>query len=98
LLIGLACEAMAALVNRLTDMEPDTAIRNVGLPSTKYDRKTTVHKEPVTKGRIVGNQQKWDISGPEVLWLSRVGVELPEGPIVASSAFDGLGLHLLPTQ
>ena len=45
-----------------------------------------------------GDQQKWDSWEPERMLLSRVGDELSEGPIVASSAFDGLGLYLLPAQ
>ena len=43
----------------------------------------------------VGNQQKWDTVEGErsgVVWSF---CEIPEGPVVASSPFDRLSLHLL---
>ena len=44
----------------------------------------------------VSNQQKWDTLGAERLEIGRGLGELPEGPVVASSPFGGLSLHLLP--
>ena len=44
----------------------------------------------------VSNQQKWDILRPERSGVGWRSGELPEGPVVASSPFDRLRLHLLP--
>ena len=48
--------------------------------------------KPVT----VSNQQKWDTLGAERSGAGWRSGELPEGPVVASSPFGGLSLHLLP--
>ena len=45
---------------------------------------------------IVSNQQKWDTLGAERSGVGWRSGELPEGPVVASSPFGGLSLHLLP--
>ena len=45
---------------------------------------------------IVSNQQKWDTLGAERSGAGWRSGELPEGPVVASSPFGGLSLHLLP--
>ena len=45
---------------------------------------------------IVSNQQKWDRLGAERSGAGWRSGELPEGPVVASSPFGGLSLHLLP--
>ena len=45
---------------------------------------------------VVSNQQKWDTLGAERSWAGWRSGELPEGPVVASSPFGGLSLHLLP--
>ena len=42
----------------------------------------------------VGNQQKWHTLKPERSWVGWRSGELPEGPVVASSPFDCLSLHL----
>ena len=47
-------------------------------------------------GRCVSNQQKWDTLGAERSGAGWRSGELPEGPVVASSPFGGLSLHLLP--
>ena len=44
----------------------------------------------------VSNQQKWDTLGAERSGAGWRSGELPEGPVVASSPFGGLSLHLLP--
>ena len=44
----------------------------------------------------VSNQQKWDTLGAERSGAGWRSGELPEGPVVASSSFGGLSLHLLP--
>ena len=44
----------------------------------------------------VSNQQKWDTLGAERSGAGWRFGELPEGPVVASSPFGGLSLHLLP--
>ena len=44
---------------------------------------------------FVGNQQKWDTLRPERSGVGWKSGELPEGPVIASSLFDGFGLHLL---
>ena len=44
----------------------------------------------------VSNQQKWDTVGAERSGAGWRSGELPEGPVVASSLFDRLSLHLLP--
>ena len=46
--------------------------------------------------RFVSNQQKWDTLGAERSGAGWRSGELPEGPVVASSPFGGLSLHLLP--
>ena len=46
--------------------------------------------------RSVSNQQKWDTLGAERSGAGWRSGELPEGPVVASSPFGGLSLHLLP--
>ena len=46
--------------------------------------------------KAVSNQQKWDTLGAERSGAGWRFGELPEGPVVASSPFDGLSLHLLP--
>ena len=46
--------------------------------------------------RTVSNQQKWDTLGAERSGAGWRSGELPEGPVVASSPFGGLSLHLLP--
>ncbi len=48
------------------------------------------------KAMIVSNQQKWDTLGAERSGAGWRSGELPEGPVVASSPFGGLSLHLLP--
>ena len=50
----------------------------------------------VVCGLIVSNQQKWDTLGAERSGAGWRSGELPEGPVVASSPFGGLSLHLLP--
>ena len=45
--------------------------------------------------RGVSNQQKWDTVGAERSGAGWRSGELPEGPVVASSLFDRLSLHLL---
>ena len=45
---------------------------------------------------LVSNQQKWDTLGAERSGAGWRSGELPEGPVVASSPFGGLSLHLLP--
>ena len=45
---------------------------------------------------IVSNQQKWDTLGAERSGAGWRSGELPEGPVVESSPFGGLSLHLLP--
>ena len=45
---------------------------------------------------VVSNQQKWDTVGAERSGAGWRSGELPEGPVVASSLFGGLSLHLLP--
>ena len=47
-------------------------------------------------GGSVSNQQKWDTLGAERSGAGWRSGELPEGPVVASSPFGGLSLHLLP--
>ena len=47
-------------------------------------------------GYIVSNQQKWDTLGAERSGVGWRSGELPEGPVIASSPFGGLSLHLLP--
>ncbi len=42
------------------------------------------------------DQQKWDTLGAERSGVGWRSGELPEGPVVASSQFGGLSLHLLP--
>ena len=44
----------------------------------------------------VSNQQKWDTLGAERSGAGWRSGEFPEGPVVASSPFGGLSLHLLP--
>ena len=44
----------------------------------------------------VSNQQKWDTLGAERSGAGWRSGELPEGPVVESSPFGGLSLHLLP--
>ena len=44
----------------------------------------------------VSNQQKWDTLGAERSGAGWRSGELPKGPVVASSPFGGLSLHLLP--
>ena len=44
----------------------------------------------------VSNQRKWDTLGAERSGAGWRSGELPEGPVVASSPFGGLSLHLLP--
>ena len=44
----------------------------------------------------VSNQQKWDTLVGERSGAGWRSGELPEGPVVASSPFGGLSLHLLP--
>ena len=44
----------------------------------------------------VSNQQKWDTLEAERSGAGWRFSELPEGPVVASSLFDRLSLHLLP--
>ena len=44
----------------------------------------------------VSNQQKWDTLGAERSGAGWRSGELPEGPVVASSPFGGLSLHILP--
>ncbi len=46
--------------------------------------------------KTVSNQQKWDTLGAERSGAGWRSGELPEGPVVASSPFGGLSLHLLP--
>ena len=48
------------------------------------------------KFTLVSNQQKWDTLGAERSGAGWRSGELPEGPVVASSPFGGLSLHLLP--
>ena len=48
------------------------------------------------KRKGVSNQQKWDTLGAERSGAGWRSGELPEGPVVASSPFGGLSLHLLP--
>ena len=48
------------------------------------------------EGTTVSNQQKWDTLGAERSGAGWRSGELPEGPVVASSPFGGLSLHLLP--
>ena len=48
------------------------------------------------KPHSVSNQQKWDTLRPERSGVGWRSGELPEGPVVASSPFDRLSLHLLP--
>ena len=50
----------------------------------------------VAEGITVSNQQKWDTLGAERSGAGWRSGELPEGPVVASSPFGGLSLHLLP--
>ena len=50
---------------------------------------------PSTLG-YVSNQQKWDTLGAERSGAGWRSGELPEGPVVESSPFGGLSLHLLP--
>ncbi len=50
----------------------------------------------VILARTVSNQQKWDTLGAERSGAGWRSGELPEGPVVASSPFGGLSLHLLP--
>ena len=45
---------------------------------------------------IVSNQHKWDTVGAERSGAGWRSGELLEGPVVASSPFGGLSLHLLP--
>ena len=45
---------------------------------------------------LVSNQQKWDTLVGERSGAGWRSGELPEGPVVASSPFGGLSLHLLP--
>ena len=47
-------------------------------------------------GTTVSKQQKWDTLGAERSGVGWRSGELPEGPVVASSPFGGLSLHLLP--
>ena len=46
-------------------------------------------------GQTVSNQQKWDTMEAERSGVGRGSGELPEGPVVASSLFHRLSLHLL---
>ncbi len=52
--------------------------------------------ERLPEGAPVSNQQKWDTLGAERSGAGWRSGELPEGPVVASSPFGGLSLHLLP--
>ena len=52
--------------------------------------------ELAKKSPFVSNQQKWDTLGAERSGGGWRSGELPEGPVVASSPFGGLSLHLLP--
>ena len=45
-------------------------------------------------GLVVSNQQKWDTMEAERSGVGRGSGELPEGPVVASSLFDGLSLNV----
>ena len=64
------------------------------------DKRLAVHLRAHKAGQrltFVSNQQKWaSVEGERsgVIW--RFG-ELPDGPVVASSPFDRLSLHLLLT-
>ena len=49
-----------------------------------------------TRSVIVGNQQEWHTLESERSWLGWKASELPEGPVVLSPPFDGLGLRLPP--
>ena len=56
-----------------------------------------VSDEQVEAARsTVSNQQKWDTLGAERSGAGWRSGELPEGPVVASSPFGGLSLHILP--
>ena len=46
----------------------------------------------------VGNQQKWHTLRPERSGVGLGSCKLPEGPVVLSSPFDSLSLHLLPAS
>ena len=53
-------------------------------------------QQSLLKSLNVSNQQKWDTLGAERSGAGWRSGELPEGPVVASSPFGGLSLHLLP--
>ena len=55
-----------------------------------------VNNAGITIHNSVSNQQKWDTLGAERSGAGWRSGELPEGPVVESSPFGGLSLHLLP--
>ena len=80
-----------------TRIQPDELVRKELVleeaSQLKVYRESLFENAPVM---IVSNQQKWNTLGAERSGAGWRSGELPEGPVVASSPFGGLSLHLLP--
>ena len=83
------CSSIVMLRDILNDARLDTPIHVFGAINP-YE----VLVLATSKSGTVGNQQKWHALKPERSWVGWRSGELPEGPVVASSPFDCLGLHL----
>ena len=69
----------------------------IHVTSTYSDgQRLTYYKYELRNVMGVSNQQKWDTLGAERSGAGWRSGEFPEGPVVASSPFGGLSLHLLP--
>ena len=74
---------------------------DLGILSTEYGDSKLMSRiagylEGIENTETVSNQQKWDTLVGERSGAGWRSGELPEGPVVASSPFGGLSLHLLP--
>ena len=61
------------------------------LPRRSGVKFLAVHAGEITLQKTVGNQQKWHTLRPERSGIGLRSGELPEGPVVLSPPFDGLG-------
>ena len=85
---------LSALKRQITPQKFPSSIPPASLTPSEGDPSPSGTR--TVSGTNVSNQRKWDTLGAERSGAGWRSGELPEGPVVASSPFGGLSLHLLP--
>ena len=86
--------SLLGILNAEFDVTEESDLPRRRLIPHLIQRKRTDLKRWLGVDTPVGNQQKWHTLKPERSWVGWRSGELPEGPVMASSPFDCLGLHL----